>query len=217
MHFEFLVEDSSGAALLEIIVPQLIGDSGADHTWRVHPYKGIGRLPTGLKPGTDASKRILLDQLPRLLRGFAKTAHVDKVIVVIDADDRPCAAFLAELKQKALECGAEAKTLFRLAIEEIEAWYLGDPTAIRSAYAHANAAVLRSYGQDTVCGTWETLLAATHPSLAAAIKKDGYAAVGGIKHEWADKIGNAMDVENNASPSFQKLRDGVRRLVAATP
>lgn len=38
MHIEILVEDSSGAKLLECLLPQILGRTGESHTWRVHPY-----------------------------------------------------------------------------------------------------------------------------------------------------------------------------------
>lgn len=48
MHIEVLVEDSSGATLIETLLPGVIGPPGKPHTWRVHAYKGIGRLPKTL-------------------------------------------------------------------------------------------------------------------------------------------------------------------------
>jgi len=85
MHFEILVEDQSGKKMLDEIVPRIVG---AAHTFRVLPYKGIGKIPKGLKPGSDASKRILLDQLPRLLKGHGKTfaaygANYSAAVVVV--------------------------------------------------------------------------------------------------------------------------------------
>ena len=62
MHFEVLVEDLSGKKALDILIPKIIGDQ---HTFRVIEYRGIGHIPKNLKSSTDASKRILLDQLPR--------------------------------------------------------------------------------------------------------------------------------------------------------
>ncbi len=82
MHLEFIVEDSSAAKLLQILLPKIL--PGDTHTWRVHPYKGIGRIPLGLTQGGDPAKRILLDQLPRLLRGYKKTPGIDAVVVVLD-------------------------------------------------------------------------------------------------------------------------------------
>ncbi len=61
MHIEVLVEDSSGAKLVETLLPALIGANGDVHTWRVLRYKGIGRLPTGLSARGDPSKRALLN------------------------------------------------------------------------------------------------------------------------------------------------------------
>jgi hypothetical protein len=37
---------------------------------------------------------------------------------------------------------------------------------------------------------------------------------GQVKCEWAEKIGPLLDPDRNVSPSFGKLRDGLRRLVA---
>ena len=42
MHFEILVEDQSGKKALDILIPKLIG---REHSFKVHPYKGIGRIP----------------------------------------------------------------------------------------------------------------------------------------------------------------------------
>jgi hypothetical protein len=56
MHFEILIEDLSGKNTLDILIPKLIGP---DHTFKVHPYKGIGRIPKNLAGNTDAKKRIL--------------------------------------------------------------------------------------------------------------------------------------------------------------
>jgi hypothetical protein len=215
MNFEICVEDSSTVKLLEHLLPKLFGPKGEDHDWRLHPYKGVGRLSKGLKPKTDASKRILLDQLPRILRGFGKSPGVDMIVVVVDADDRNCAAFLGELKQKAVECGAASKTLFRLAVEETEAWYFGDQQALMKAYPRAKAKVLSEYEQDSICGTWERLADALHPGGSAAIKQSGWPTAGQIKHEWAEKIGPMMEPDRNVSPSFGKLRDGLRRLANA--
>ena len=69
MHIEILVEDSSGERLLQVLLPQLLGPQGEPHTWRLHAYKGIGRIPQGLVTKADPAKRILLEQLPKLLRG----------------------------------------------------------------------------------------------------------------------------------------------------
>ncbi|MFZ5462453.1 MAG: hypothetical protein ACOZB1_02750 [Pseudomonadota bacterium] len=213
MHIEVLVEDASGAKLLEALLPKLIGEQGDPHTWRIHAYKGVGRLPKNLNKNADAAKRILLDQLPRLLRGYGQTPGVDAVLVVLDNDRHDCTKFLAELKTLLGTCNPAPKTLFRLAIEEMEAWYLGDRQALLAAYPRAKTDVLRRYQQDSICGTWEILADAIYPGGSAAIKQTGWPLPGQVKAEWAEKMGPLLDPDRNQSPSFIKLRDGLRRLV----
>lgn len=214
MHIEILVEDSSGAKLLQILLPQFLGEQGDPHTWRMHAYRGIGRLPKGLVTTGDPAKRILLAQLPRLLRGYGNTPGIDAVVVVLDADERNCVGFLNELKSVAEACNPMPNTLFRLAIEEMEAWYLGDQSALLRAYPSAKSDVLSRYVQDSVCNTWELLADAIYPGGSAAIKKAGWPLPGQIKHDWAEKIGPLMSSEQNESPSFGKLRAGLLRLIS---
>lgn len=214
MHIEVLVEDGSGARLIEALLPAVIGGHGEPHTWRVHAYKGIGRLPAGLGAAGDPAKRALLNQLPRLLNGYGRTPGIDVVVVVVDSDDRDCKAFLAELKALHAACDHAPHTLFRLAIEEMEAWLFGDRQAIVAAYPRAKVAVLDGYTQDSVCGTWERLADALHKGGSAALRKAGWPAPGEVKFEWVEAISPHMDVERNLSPSFVKFRDGLRRLLA---
>jgi len=214
MHIEVLVEDSSGARLIDTLMPRLIGHQGDPHTWRTHPYKGIGRIPKGLSSTGDPAKRALLDQLPRLLSGYGRTPGIDAVVVVLDNDQRDCRKFLAELKAIVKRCHPAPETLFRLAIEEIEAWLLGDRSAVFAAYPRARKEVLAHYKQDSICGTWELLADMVYPGGQAAIHRAGWPLPGQIKHEWVEKIAPLMNVELNRSQSFAKFRDGLRKLVA---
>lgn len=214
MHIEVLVEDSSGACLMESLVPRVLGPYGEPHTWKVHGYKGIGRLPKDLAGRPDPTKRALLDQLPRLLQGYGRTPGIDAVVIVIDSDRRDCKDFLRELKALEQKCQPAPTTLFRLAIEEMEAWLLGDRQALLAAYPRAKKDVLSRYRQDSICGTWELLAEAVHPGGYAAIVSAGWPLPGQIKHEWAERIGPHMDIDGNTSPSFCKFREGLRRLMA---
>lgn len=214
MHIEFLIEDSSGEKLLQTLLPKLLGKQGDPHTWRLHSYKGIGRIPKGLTNAADPAKRILLDNLPRLLGGYGRTPGIDAVVVILDSDRHDCREFLTELKATVEDCEPAPNTMFRLAIEEIEAWYLGDEIALLQAYPRAKRDVLNRYHQDSVCGTWELLADAVYPGGAAAIKKAGWPLPGQIKHKWAEEIGPLLTLDRNVSPSFGKLRDGLRRLIS---
>lgn len=206
MHFEVLVEDQSGKAMLDLLVPQLIGP---DHTCKVRSYKGIGRIPKGLKSTSDASKRILLDQLPRLLAGYGNTfAHYPAnypavVVVVCDLDDRNKAAFENELSALARAVKPCPKHAFCLAIEEGEAWYLGDIPAVKKAYPKAKDGILANYKNDSICGTWEVLADAVYPGGATSLSAQGWQGVGLEKSRWADAITPHMTPSTNRSPSFK--------------
>lgn len=214
MHFEVLVEDTSGKLALESIFPLLLGQQGEAHTWRVISYKGIGRLPRGLKSGADARSRQLLDQLPRLLQGYGRSLDNDSaVIVVLDSDRKDCRELKTELLKLLARCSVRPRTLFRIAIEELEAWFLGDRDALLTAYPQAKCDVLERYVQDSICGTWEVLADAIHPGGSEALLREGWPAPGKAKCEWAKMIAPLMEMDANASPSFQAFRDGVRRLV----
>jgi len=215
MHIEILVEDSSGAKLIESMMPQVIGAYENPHTWRIHSYKGSGKIAKGLVARGDPAKRALLNQLPRLLAGYGKTTGIDALVVVLDNDKRDCRAFLKELNTILTHCNPAPRTLFRLAIEEMEAWLLGDRSALLAAYPKAKKEALKRYSQDSICGTWELLADAIYPGGSTAILKAGWPLPGQVKAEWAERITPHMNVEHNASHSFGKFRDGVRQLVAA--
>jgi len=166
MHFEILVEDQSGKKALDIIVPKVIGDS---HSFTVHAYKGIGRIPKDMGDTRNASHRILLENLPKLLKGYGKTFagygddYPSAVFVICDLDDKCLHAFRQELLNILNACNPSPETRFCIAIEEGEAWFLGDRDALQKAYSNANQGVLDRYVQDSICGTWELLADAVYP------------------------------------------------------
>ena len=213
MHFEVLVEDQSGSIALERILPKILGNDD-EHTWKIIPYRGIGHLPKNLHGVTDPEKRILLDRLPRLLQGYGNSLQdfPAAVIIVVDLDDRDCMEFKRELLDVLDACNPRPETLFRIAIEEGEAWLLGDRDAVKTAYPNAKDSVLNSYVQDSICGTWEILADAIHTGGSANLKRMGYPETGRAKCDWAGAIASYMDVESNESKSFQVFRDGVRNL-----
>ena len=213
MHIEFLIEDVSGKAMLEFILPVII----PQHTWRIISYKGVGgKIPSGLRNKPETAKhRILLDNILRLLSGYGKTySHNEEVAVVFvcDLDKRNKDDFLSELTKSQKQYCPYLNVRFILAIEEGEAWFLGDVSAIKKAYPHCKMAVIHSYVQDSICGTWEKLADALYPGGAQKLKEGGYQVIGKEKMEWAINISPQMDVECNQSPSFCNFRDTVRDL-----
>jgi hypothetical protein len=217
MHFDILVEDISGKTALEIIVPKIIS---AEHTFKIHSYKGIGRIPTDLKSASDPKKRILLDQLPKIVQGYGQTFsqyppdYPAVLIVICDLDNRCLSTFRRELLDLVDKCNPKPKTQFCIAIEEGEAWYLGDFAAIKKAYPKAKQKVLDSYTNDSICGTWEKLADAVYSGGSKELSKLRWQGVGKEKSNWAKKIPPHMDVDNNLSPSFGYFRDKLRGLTS---
>lgn len=215
MHFEILVEDLSGQKALNILVPKILG---RDHTYTIHSYKGIGRIPKNLKATSDPSKRILLDQIFRLLQGYGKTfscypdGYHAVVIVVCDLDKKCLKVFCEELNSILNKCIKKPETYFCIAIEEGEAWLLGDLPAINAAYPKAKCDILAAYVNDDICGTWERMADALYPGGAEQLSKLGWQAIGAEKTKWATEIPPHMDVNANKSPSFVYFYNKLRSL-----
>ncbi len=211
MHFEILVEDDSGKIALDVLIPKILEVS--KHTYKIISYKGIGRLPKDLRGKTDPQKRVLLDRLPKILAGYGKSLPPDAaVIVVVDLDKKNCKDFKQELLSILDNCKPKPQTLFRIAIEEGEAWLLGDKKAVLAAYPKAKNKILDTYVQDSICDTWEKLAEAVYPGGIRVLKDLGYPQIGIAKSEWSQRIAPHIDVEKNKSKSFQVFRDGLRKL-----
>ncbi len=219
MHFEILVEDQSGKKALEVLVPKIIG---SEHTFSIHSYKGVGRIPKHMKDVDDASKRILLENLPKLLKGYGRTfagypgTYAAAVILVCDLDDKCLKEFRNSLLEILNACSPRPTTGLCIAIEEGEAWFLGDRSAIKRAYPKAKEAVLSSYVNDSICGTWEKLADAIYPGGAQRLAKQGWQTVGREKSKWAEEISLHMDVRNNKSASFCYFRDKLLQFIGVS-
>lgn len=203
MKLHVLVEGESEAQFLRGWLGGLI----PAHTFQVYPHQGKGKLPRAADSKVDPRREGLLDQLPAKLRAFGKALNpaTDRVLVLVDLDEDNC----LELKERlvALQhlCDPAPRVLFRIAIEETEAFFLGDRKAIRAAFPRAKLGRLSHYAQDEICGTWElfqTVIDAKRPD----------------KVEWAKSMARHLGAtwkgkDANASPSFQQFCRGVLKLV----
>jgi len=216
MHLEILIEDQSGKKALEALVSKIIEPP---HTCTVHAYKGIGHVPRNMKDTQNADKRILLDCLPKLLKGYGATfagygaSYPAAVVVVCDLDTRCLKTFRQQLLGILAACDPRPETRFCFAIEEGEAWLLGDLDAVKRAYPRAKDSVLSRYVNDSICGTWETLADAVYPGGSTALKESGWQNVGAEKSRWAEAIAPLVDAESNRSPSFCYFRAKIRELI----
>lgn len=193
MHIEFLVEEYSTEVTLNFIVPKIIGDI---HTFKIHNFQNKDRL---------------LKRLPERMQSYSKFVPDDwRIVIIVDEDRDNC----QELKNKL--CNASSIVtkqkgnivLHRIAVEELESWFIGDVQAIRVEYERIPDSLSQTAkfrNPDAITGgTWE--------QLDRILKKYGYP-TGLKKQEFAQKVSPHMDVENNLSRSFQVFRDGLRNII----
>ncbi len=177
MHIEFLVEEVSAEVGLNNILPRILKD---DISNVIHPFSG---------------KMDLLSQLSNRLKGYRKWLAEDgRIVVLIDRDQDDCRTLKAKLEKAAKEAGFVTKSdaqgrnrfevLNRLAIEELEAWFFGDPKAIVQAYPRVPTTIrgkARYRDPDAIAGgTWE--------ALERVLKKAGYYPSGMPKVETARPV-----------------------------
>jgi len=204
MHFQFLIEDASGEILIRQVmykIQSLYPDISCDYK----AFHGIGGYSkTGSVNKQKTGK--LLNDLSIYLSGFNKSLSVynSAIFVVLDNDKRDPQDFKNSLESIAIAQNITIDHVFCLAIEEMEAWLLGDIQALLEAYPSAKSNILHDYVQDSLCGTWELLANAIYTGGYTRLKKDfpSYSGIGKIKCEWAERIGQNMDIYHNLSPSF---------------
>ena len=211
MHFQFLIEDYSGAVLVEKIMSKIIKGDSLD-TYNCKSFKGIGGF-TKKNTVKETHSGKLLNDLATYMRGFQRSLQgiEASLIIVLDNDDNDPEEFRNLLNSVADMNLIEMDHVFCLAIEEVEAWLLGDESAIQKSYPNYKKNVLRDYVQDSICGTWEVLADVVYKGGIREIKKKkmSYMEIGKLKSEWTEKIGSHMTFEDNKSPSFRFFYDAI--------
>ncbi len=96
------------------------------------------------------------------------------MIVVCDLDDKCLKAFRQELFAVLNACNPKPETRFCVAIEEGEAWLLAIFPRSKQRTRTPRDNVLRSYENDSICGTWELLADAVSSGGASELKKKGW-------------------------------------------
>ena len=218
MHFQFLIEDSSGQVLIELLM-QKVQAEHPDVTCNYKSFRGLGGF-TKKNTVKETRDGKLLNDLTTFLAGFNRSlVGIDAaVFIVLDNDDRDPAVFRAELEAVARSRTITIDHVFCLAIEEMEAWLLGDEEALLQAYPNAKTTSLRSYEQDSICGTWEVLADVVYQGGCKKLKKENpsYAGIGKVKSEWAKNSGQFMNIHNNQSPSFNDFLGEIERRIPTT-
>lgn len=203
MNLEVLVEERSAEHALRVLLPRIVPN--ADFEVRV--FQG---------------KVDLLKKLPDRLKGYASwiTRADTCLVVLVDRDDDDCLKLKADMERVASAAGLltaaavpasrRADVLNRIAVEELEAWFFGDVSALCAAYPRIPA----SLGQRAKYRDPDAIAGGTWEALERVFQNHGYHLGGLAKVAAATAIVQHMNVDVNCSRSFQLFRDGVRRLVA---
>ena len=202
MRVEFLVEETSAQAALEILLPRLLPE-GCD--FRIRPFDGWQDLLGDLKP---------------LLRGYQRRivheGETDLRVVVLLDGDGVCARRKASVEAKAAEAGLLTRrtagpgqpfhVLTPIVVQELEAWWLGDRAAIMAAYPHVKAQHFKGVARDP------DRLPKPNETLWQVLKQARYFAAGKRKSQWATDISRHLDPARNASASFRYFCAGLAAL-----
>ncbi|PWJ71420.1 hypothetical protein B0O40_1290 [Ruminococcaceae bacterium R-25] len=207
MLIEILSEDKSGAIVVERLSERITESEGIKAQVNVHPHRGCGSLPKDMTAKPPKFANSLLDLLPSELRAYNKIYAGKDIILIIamDSDDKDPQALRQEIYSVASKFAPDIRSVVGISTEEIEAWVLGDKSAIIEAYPDTNKDVLDSYVQDSVCGTWEILCRAVSEN-AEELIDIGYPAIGHYKALWTENISKYMLPQRNVSPSFNTFK-----------
>lgn len=203
MRLHILVEGPAEEALLRGWLPRFLPPG---HDFRLIPHRGKGRLSRDPLQAPDLRRQGLLDQLPAKLRAYGRLLdpRTDRLLVLVDVDRDDCRELKGRLVEALASCDPKPYVLFRLAIEETESFYLGDPNSIKKAFPGAKLGKLRSYEPDSICGTWELF-----SEVVGAPSED--------KVSWAESMAPHLGIVwkgkgANRSPSFRQLCQGLLHL-----
>ena len=180
----FLLEEYSMKALLDGLLPRLFPD--LSFLCVSHDGKG------------DLEKSI-----PRKLRGWREPGA--RFVIVRDNDRGDCKA-LKEHLRGLCSVRQEEHCLIRLACQELEAWYFGEPDALAEAFKKES---LRKIGSRA---RFRRPDAVPYPASELAKLVPRYQKVSGSR-----VLADHLTRERNCSPSFQAMMNGVERLASRLP
>ena len=176
-----------------------------------------GKLPEGVSYGIypHQGKQDLLRKLPKRLRGYATWLPAGhRLLVVVDRDQKDCKDLKSELETICKDAGLRSRRVAggsdwqlatRVVIEELEAWYFGDWSAVVKAYPGVSDTVPNRQGYRKP----DEIKGGTCERFAAVLKEGRYHRQDFPKIEVAGKMGALMEPERNISPSFRVFWDTV--------
>lgn len=203
VHLEVLVEEPSAKAALQELLPKLLPP---ETSFAVHAHQG---------------KPALLRKLPGRLAGYAAMDWPDlRILVLVDQDEEDCIELKAKLERMADENGLVTKSraagetfqvVNRIAVEELEAWFLGDAEALRRAYPQVPA----QFGSRAPYRDPDAIRGGTAEALGRLLHRAGHFGTALLpKISVAGAVAPHLNPSRNRSRSFRCFCEGVEALVS---
>jgi hypothetical protein len=178
----FLLEERSMKALLEGLIPRFLPDL----QFQCIPHEG---------------KHDLEKSIPRKLRAWHEPGA--RFVIVYDNDGGNC----IELKQRLTALCSDSgrpDTLVRIACQELEAWYFGDPEALALSFDRKQ---LRTIGNRSCYRDPDSI---RYPSKELSKLIPEFQKISGAR-----KMSYHLSRTTNRSGSFNAMMDGLDRLVVS--
>ena len=204
-HLEILVEEPSMEVFLLGLLPALLKEV----SFQVHSFQ---------------SKSDLLTKLPERLRGYRSWLPESwRILVLVDRDRDDCKVLKSDLEAMATTAGLTTRSasrargespatysvVHRIVIEELEAWYFGDWSAVRKAFPRVSRRLQdqRPFRDpDAISGgTWE--------AFERVLQRAGYFTTGLRKIEAAREIAPHIVPGRNRSNSFRQFFEVVSETI----
>lgn len=202
MHLDILIEEVSAEPVVRRIAEATIDPRR--HTFAIRVFDG---------------KTDLLGSLEERLRGYRNWGIDVRVMVLVDRDDDDCRELKARLEAAARSAGLRTRTASngqpfsvcnRIACEELEAWFLGDESALRAEFMRLRPFANKERFRDPDAipgGTWE--------ALERLLQGAGHYPGGLRKIDLARRLAPRLDLATNRSASFRCFVTGLVELMAA--
>jgi hypothetical protein len=89
MHLEVLIEDRSGAAVMQVLLHTILAGRPAADTYAIRPHRGKGNYPQNPDRRPARFTAGLMDLLPAKARAYARTFYPEELllIVILDSDE----------------------------------------------------------------------------------------------------------------------------------
>jgi hypothetical protein len=174
-----LTEEESMEVTLRALLPKLgIAD------FQIVTFQGVGDLESAL------TRRIRLWRDPKA-----------RFLVIRDNDNGDCRARKKRLQDLVQAAGGTRRTKVRIVMQELEAWFLGDPEALETA------GLLEPGSRPAWLRDPET---EREPVLRLKNREPGYGKVSGAR-----RIAPHLDPRRNQARSFHATLDAIRDLAEA--